>query len=495
MSVAKKQDKSDVKSLLMSIESMYDTCQTVLNNYTQITLMLSITIEAQMLLMKLGVMKERWAMHLPFKEACTVDFYDWSKKMEMMSKSLVTSEEEGGQNEALSEYCPSKHFVLDLYEMLPEAERSGDGIPYYRETNIPKLIAGQEKIRKEVSKHWKSYKYRFSDLVVRQFDGRIGNILQMISERGVSIRMVCSDVLQQLSVALYQLHEMPTGVIQRDQFARLAERVINEPEYGGRKAQANARRDVNNLKNTTPEEEWEKRCEEEIRASVDVICEMKYGRKIFSYIGQNLDVKGRTAGLGKFLNSIRRDIDDSELSYLMEQVFRILYFREDIEQQAVAAVDNSSEEAEDKSSKDALTVYKRRLAVKPVRPALPDFFRVRLARNREAIEKYYDIFHQCGFYIGRTLIDKEKKRKEMNRYAKWKWKHVREAFMNLGFIDKDTPKKGLAEYFEQVFPYLDADNVNRGFNSRGTYENPMTFNKVVSEIEYEFDPVKKLIDS
>ena len=81
----RQQDKSTVLSLLESIERIYLSCQSVLNTYSQTTLMLSVAIEAQMLLMKLRMMKDRWRCHLPFKEASTVDFYDWGKKVEEMA--------------------------------------------------------------------------------------------------------------------------------------------------------------------------------------------------------------------------------------------------------------------------------------------------------------------------------------------------------------------------------------------------------------------------
>ena len=55
----KKQDKSDVLSLLMVIKRMFEMSQEVLNTHSQTALMLSVTLEAQMLLMKLQVMKER----------------------------------------------------------------------------------------------------------------------------------------------------------------------------------------------------------------------------------------------------------------------------------------------------------------------------------------------------------------------------------------------------------------------------------------------------
>lgn len=488
-------------SLLLSIESMYQTCQTVLNTYTQTTLMLSITVEAQMLLMKLQVMKERWLYHLPFKEACTVDFYDWSKKVEKMGQGLWTADEEADSGETMPEYCPSKHFMLDLYEKLQEEQSTDRGASsYYRELNISKFIAAQDKMRKQISKHWKRYQYEFSDMIARQIDGRIGDVLQPLAGRSVVIRMTCCEVLNQLSQTLYQLYEMPPGIIQRDQFARLAERVINEPEYGGKKAQTNARRDMENLKNITPEEEWEERCENEISASMDVINEMKYGCKSFHYLGRSYDIKGHYSGLGRFLNSVRRDISEDELADLLEQLFRLLYFREDLEQLRIAA---SPLEVEDTlslsasssgSTKDSRAVYQKRKNTKAEMPKLPFYFHERLAENDEARQEFYKTLHHCGFYIGRALLEEEKRNPEINGYNGWKWCHLREAFMNMGVIRKDTPKKSFAEYLETVFPFLDADNVKRGFNSRGTIPDQAAFNRIVREIQDEFKPVIDIIN-
>lgn len=494
-----KQDKSDVLSLLLSIESMYVACQNVLNTYTQTTLMLSMTIEAQMLLMKLQVMKDRWQYHLPFKEACTVDFYDWSKKIEKMSLSMVSSDEDSDTSEPMSEYCPSKHYMLDLYEKyLEEQSLDNDDAYFYRELSIPRFIAAQDKIRKQIIKHWSKYKYEFSDMIARKLDERIGDVLMPLAGKSVVIRMTCCEVLQQLSLILYQLYEMPSGVIQRDQFARLAERVINEFEYGGRKAQKNALRDFENLKNTTPEEVWKERCEGEIKASIDIINEMKYGSKVFPYLGRNCDIRGRYAGMGKFLNSIRRDISEEELVDLVEQLFRLQYFREEMEQLEATVetetVSKVEETAVNGKRKDANAIYQYRMSKKPARPKLPIFFSERLADNAEAVSLYYDTLHHCGFYIGRTLLEKEKRNPKANCYANWKWIHLREAFMNLGFIRKDSTKKGFAEHLESALPYLEAGNVIRGFNSRGNSPEPVAFDRIVSDIEYEFQCVKDMID-
>lgn len=501
-STSRQQDKSDVLSLLLSIESMYQACQTVLNTYTQTTLLLSITIEAQMLLMKLQVMKERWLYHLPFKEASTVDFYDWSKKVEKMGRGLWTADEDADAGEVMPEYCPSKHFMLDLYEKFQEEQiPDRDDAGYFCELNISKFIAAQDKMRKQITKHWKMYQYEFSDMIARHIDGRIGDVLQPLEGKSVVIRMTCCEVLQELSKMLYQLYEMPSGIIQRDQFARLAERVISESEYGGKKAQFNARRDLEYLKNITPEEEWEERCEDEIDASIEVINEMKYGCKAFHYLGRSYDIKGHYSGLGRFLNSVRRDISEEELADLLEQLFRLLYFREDLEKIRIAAQSIEAEEPTSPSvpipltsQKDSRAVYLKRKNTKLAMPKLPYYFHEQLAENNEARQEFYQTLHRCGFYIGRILVEEEKRDSEINCYNGWKWSHLREAFMNIGLIRKDTPKKSFAEYLAAVFPYLSADSVKRGFNNRGTIPDQAAFNRIVREIQGEFKPVIEIIN-
>ena len=491
------QDKSDILSLLESIERLYVSYQTVLNTYTQTSLLLSIAIEAQTLLMKLRVVQERWTYHLPFKEACMVDFYEWAKNMKKMSRSLVVPEERSETNDQVHEYCPSKHFVLDLYEMLSKDEFGDASVPYFHEESVSKFLSAQDKIRKEVTKHWNTYKYKFSELIARSFDGHVAQSLSLLADKSVVIRMVCSEVLQQLSAVLYQLYEMPPEVIKRDQFARLAERVVNETEYGGVKAQAAARRDVRILKNSTPENQWEQRCEDEVKASIDVINEMKYGRKVFTFIGQNYDITSQYAGLGRFLNSVRCDISDVELGDLIWQLFRIRYFHEELEKMqaaALAELSAATEASGEPAAKDALSVYMKRKAVKPLRPRLPDFFNVNLVTDPEATTKFYDILHHCGFYIGRTLLSQEKADKNQYAYKGWKWKHLREALSKMKLIDPFTPKAALAEYLVEVFPYLEFEAVKRGFNNRGgQLENATTDERIIKEIQNEFETLTKML--
>ena len=486
----KQQDKSDVLSLLLSIESMFVACQNVLNSYTQTTLMLSISLETQMLLMKLRVMKDRWSVHLPFKEACTIDFYDWGKKVKTMSQKLGMIDNDEDSSEPLTEYCPSKHFMLDLYEMLPESASASGSPAHYRETNIPRFIADEEKIRRQISRNWDSYKRMLSDVVAEKVGERIGNVLEPVVEQNVQIKVVCAEVLQQLSVELYQLDEMSYRTISRDMFARLAERVTEEQEYGGRKAQSSARHYVEDIKNKTPDQDWERLREEEIKMSIEIIGEMKYGRRMFDHLGRDCNIKGNHHKLGKCLYSIRKDIEKQELYDLIEQLYRIEFLREDKEQQEAARAEAVMATAT--NSKDAQAVYEKRRVSAPQRPRLPLFFMPCLLDSESATRKFYDVLHHCGFYIGRTLLEHEKRDKEIRIYESWKWKHLREAFIKLGFIKADSTKKGFAEFLESVFPYLTSDNVKRGFNSRGGYEDKDAFNRIVVDIMVEFQPVKDM---
>lgn len=250
-------DRSDILSILESIESMFEVCRRVHNSYTQAGLMLSITSEAEMLLLKLRVMQERWKTHLPFKEASNINFYSWGKKIEQMAKAVAGVEQSADSDYSLDKYCPSKHYLLDLYECLDESPSQTGGTPYYAETSVTKFISEENRIRSKISKKWNEYSDRFSALVPRELNEHLGNVFASIADREPNIRLTCNAVLQKLSTALYALYDTPNGRISPDLFARLADRVVGEEEYGGRKAKSTVEHEVNEIKNDTPDDEWE----------------------------------------------------------------------------------------------------------------------------------------------------------------------------------------------------------------------------------------------
>lgn len=486
-------DRSDIQSILESIDSMFGLCQQVLNSYTQTALLLSITSEAEMLLLKLRVMEQRWGIHLPFKEASKVDFYGWSKRVEQMAQVVGGADVAGESEISLDENCPSKHYLLDLYECLDESpSHTPGGASYYADPNVQKFIAEQTRIRKQIVRKWKNYRNQFNELVPRELNEHLGEVIKPLSEQGVNIRMTCHTVLRELSDALYRLYNTPRGNISRDQFARLAERVMEEDEYEGRRARRTVEHDVNDIKNNTPEDEWEARRDEEIKVAIDLIKDIRLGSKVFSFLGRDKTMFDNPAGLGRFLWSVRNDISNYDLYNLLELLYRIAYLSRDREQQAAAAKEEAAKLLQS-DSKDAESVRKRRAATPLCKPRLPNFYNEKLAGNELAVESYYETLHHCGYYIGRVLLPDEKSDPDQRCYDGWKWKHLRDAFVKLGFFKADSNKKAFAEHLAEVFPYLEATNIQRGFNSRGGYTDPNAVHRIITDMIAEFEEVKELM--
>ena len=493
LSIDNSKDKpDDILSILESIKSMFEVCQKVLNSYTQASILLSITTEAEMLLLKLRVMEKRWNVHLPFKEASTVDFYDWSKTIKQMAQAIGGTEVAGESEKTIDEYCPSKHYLLDLYECLDESPSRKDDTPYYADPNASKFIAEQNRIRKQIVRKWSYYRDEFCELVPRELAEHNG-VLKLLADRSDDIRKTCHAVLSELSTILYTLYDTPRGNISRDQFARLAERVINEDEYGGRKAKATAEHELNDLKNNTPEDQWEARREEEIKVALELIKDVKLGNKVFSFLGRDKTMLDNLAGMGRYLWSVRHSISNDDLYNLIELLYRIAYLEKDRQQQVAMAEQAASSQASKPEPKDADAVYHKRMSLKPNKPRLPNFFNEKLVSNKVAVECYYETLHHCGFFIGRTLVGHEKKDPDIRCYAGWKWKNLRDAFVKLGFFKADSSKKGFAEHLAEVFPYLEVANIQRGFNNRGGYVDNNANTRIVNDMVAEFEDVADLM--
>lgn len=483
----KQQDKSNVQFLLCSIERIYSLCQDVLNTYAQHALMLSLAIESHMLLLKLRVMRERWQYHLPFKEACRVDFEEWSLKIKTMSHSFDTAETDE-YREPVVKYCPSKHFLLDLYDVLPENASSNGYSPYYRETNVKRFLAVQEQMREEMTEKWLShYKQHFSDYVIADLKQTESLELAHLSNDGETIAKVCRDVLSALSAELYELGDLIEPDIQTEHFSRLAERVFDETEYAGRAARKSARHDVKEWKNKTPKRKKDLTRKEEIDTSIKIISEMHYGRLLAEYIGDDYEINGHYEGLGQFLHRVRKHITKTDLADLMEQLYRIRFFRENKEQEDAAAAEKialtSAPRARDEGPADIKI---------PQRPKLEHFFRKELSGDADATSLFYDILHRCERYMFGRFTDDERASLDVKMYKKWKWNHLRVAFEEAGFIEKGTEKKYFAEYLSKVFPYHSTDSIIRSVQRHS--EHSRGFDDIVQEIVFEFNDIQEMIE-
>ncbi len=488
-----KTDNSDILSILESIESMFEVCQKVVNGYTQAALMLSITTEAEMLLLKLQVMEERWKVHLPFKEATNVNFYTWGKKIEQMAKAVGGGEGAGDSEYSLDEYCPSKHYLLDLYECLDESSSHNGGVPYYADPDVSKFISEQARIRAKITRKWSEYRLKFSALVPRELNEHLDSVLLAMSDRNVNIRMTCHTVLRNLSSVLYRLYDAPGDEISIDQFRRLAERVMDEEEYGVPSAKRKADHELKEAKYNHPGDQWEAWREDHINVSRELIMGMTMESKVFGFLEEGKNMFDNPAGLGNYLWSVRNNISSNDLCDVIELLYRIAYLERDREQHQTQAAEQVASTQDARSEpKDALAVYRRRKSAKLRKPVLPNFFNTKITSNEQAVEAYYKALHKCGIFIGRVLIEEEKNNVELRIYAGWKWKHLRDAFVRLSFFRADSNKKGFAQHLADVFPYLEASNIQRGFNSRGGYTDSNANARIIKDIMSEFEEVARI---
>ena len=82
-------DSSDVLSLIQVVEQLYTASRSVINSYSATAILLSMAMELQTLLTKLQAMHRRWSIHLPFKEASSVDFKEKSSLAAQMAEEML----------------------------------------------------------------------------------------------------------------------------------------------------------------------------------------------------------------------------------------------------------------------------------------------------------------------------------------------------------------------------------------------------------------------
>lgn len=466
-------DSSDVKSLLDTIDQLYQVSCSVLNDHTQTSLRMAIAIEAQMLLSKLQVMNRRWKIHLPFKEASQVDFYRAYERMaEISSEMAETANEEASRK--FSRYCPSKHFLLDLYSVL-STEEGDTGKPYYEDTDVKGFVEQQKVMTTVVADSWKEYVTRVSDKSVSDLRAR-GEAEIEISYDAQFVQTICCNVLDELSDELYSINQRLTSPISRKEFARLADRILIEDEYGARFAFLKAKAKVTTWMNSTPYDRIEAERDEQIKACIDDIGKTRYGNQFMQNVKIYKDFDTQTESFGKFLFTERAQITKDELSQLFELVFRI-YHLHHLPMQGEQEGDDDVEEKHEPSATEG-----------PAKPDLPVEFSQNFRGNDEAVAKFYELLHKAGPYINRP-----KKNDDSSpgaKFATWKWGHLRDALVKLKLLSGKVHFPTFSKFIHNVFPDRSKDSVYRALYR----VDEESSNSIVSDVVKYFKPVSDIVN-
>lgn len=472
----KHEDTSDVLSLLQTIDHLYRVSCSVLNDHTQTSLRMSIAIEAQMLLSKLQAMNRRWRIHLPFKEACQVDFFKWSERMSLISHEMEESATADAQRR-FEMFCPSKHFLLDLYAVLTDKDDRKEK-PYYEETDVTKFLERQELMHIYVADRWKEYVTEVSDKTIEDLAAHGGADI-ILSADASFVRTVCCKVLEELSEALYALNQRLTTPISRKDFARLADRIRIERDYGGHFAFLKAKAKVNTWRNNTPYDRIESERDELIQSTIEEIRKTRYGGLFMQNINIYSDYSSQKASFGKFLFSVRERITKEELSQLFELIFRIHHLRQ--------VTDKDEQETEDEADTNGESSVLSLSSSTPVNPPLPEEFSQNFRHNPEAVAKFYELLRKAGPYIG--IHKKSAGDDEKSKYMGWKWFHLKDALVHLKLLISDVSVNTFAYYINKVFPDRSYDSVKRALY-RTDREN---YHAITGNIVRYFQPVADIV--
>ncbi len=466
-------DSSDVKSLLKTINKLYQVSCSVLNDHTQTSLRMSIAIEAQMLLSKLRVMNRRWKIHLPFKEASQVDFYLWSERIARIGREMAGAADADTPHK-FDRYCPSKHFLLDLYSVIVEGD-DDKRRPYYEDTNVKRFVEQQKLMRTMVSEDWRGYVTRVSDKSVDDLASRTEADI-VLSYDGQFVRDICCNVLEDLSEELYSLNQRLTMRIDRKDFARLADRILIEEEYGGHYAFLKAKAKVNMWVNSTPYDRIESERDEKIKECIAEIEKTRYGGLFMQNVKIYKDFDAQRDSFGKFLFTVRDRITKDELSQLFELVFRIYHLRNTPLQSDQDDVDNAAETSQEPA------------VVKSGNPDLPVEFCQDFRGNDEAVAKFYELLRKAGPHINRPR--KSGDTSPAAKYAPWKWEHLKEALIKLKLLVGDVGKRTFSEFIHSVFPDRSEESIYRALYRT----DDSTSRSVTAEVVKYFQPVADIVN-
>ena len=172
-------------------------------------------------------MRQRWEIHLPFKEASSVDFVSSSKWAEQLSNLIGAGDCRSCLNP--SSKVPSCHCLFDLYhEAIQSSRENAETIDL---ADPLQLIRYHSTIQANLTNSREQCLDTISQLVSARLNESKGLNISAIGNL-TEVRSTCSVLLKELSNELYQMHEQQVKIFNAQDYERLAIRILQESEYG-----------------------------------------------------------------------------------------------------------------------------------------------------------------------------------------------------------------------------------------------------------------------
>lgn len=466
-------DSSDVLSMLQLIEQLYGASRNVINSTSAAAILMSMAVELQTLLTKLQAMNQRWSIHLPFKEASTVEFTAWSSRTAQMAVEILNSDRRYCLDTSID--IPSCHCLVDLYDIATHepVDSAAATTAIEVESDTKQMLIRRSTMQEALKSQREKCVEAITQMVTTQLTAK--HSIDFTLFGGLSeVRPVCSSLLMELSELLQLMHEQLVKLINPHEYERLADRILLEAEYEGPTARREARETVVNWRNGVPLRNLDNERKRQIEKTKEEIRKTRHGVKLELYVDLDDDFQKQRSEFGRFLFQRRREITRTELHQLIFLVYSVYYYQQDSYQTTPSITSPIS---------DIIPPTSKILT-------LPADFDQKLRDNAEAVTLFYDTLRRVEKYINRSK-PADSTAELCKHYKDWTWYHLKAAFEELGFLENNSSKACFAAFINSVFPNRSKTSVERSSYRNSKPNSP----SIVSDVVKEFKPVKALIKS
>lgn len=513
-------EKTNLLTILENLERMFEAYRFMVNGVAAKVQSLALATEARALATKVQLMAERWKFKLPFKEACDVNFAQWYKRVCNWRSLLCDSGPIRGQ-QALPFFEPGNAFFVDMYEH--ELAKEADGEPerrFYQITDPQEYEDRMDRYIDELDEE--DWREQISEAVIGDLGETVGRCSAEAEsgEWGESIKEALRDrsewltgLLQAANVdynafdiclqALDELAESLRG-------ARLVQLNPKDAAFMDLYRRLSASAEVQELQGEATQEvlQWQstlsrkKRLAElkrKLAKEKDRFFSGKWQEGLENYFDTG-DSRWAMEGIeaGMFIFRYRRELTKPEVYDILVQCHKLSLYQAFIDREAnctpapgavasVASVDGNVSVVSVPSVPGTAPVPVP-ASVPAVR--LPEIFSPRLRAHAPAAAALVQVLHEHKDIVGHRS----------SKVSGGKtWGHVREAFVQTGFVDANCQGAEFGRAISQLCPDKKADNVEaslKRYNAR-PHRN-LDANKeqnIVSAIVEWFAPVCSLLSA
>lgn len=456
---------SDILLTLQNLEALCNLFKRLHNSYASASLIVTIVTEAHTLSLKLQQMNMRWQEHMPFKEACDVEFDYWHQRILDLGNQFMNDEQSSDQAHQLRNGKKGL-FLLDLYDLLPLGKDADGQLvykeePYFMADTLGQYLERAQKMQASLIGNYEECLRHVSHFVVSEgsvsgLDKDTPDVFWNMLEMYFTSRH-CGQALYRLVDELDAIHQWVARRHERPELEKLADRVFL---LYGKTLKERAKTDVTQWENTCPDEDLNSECQLQIDMAIEQLKDWEHSREFCRYVKPNVDLRLQKGTLGKFLFTFRKKLERQHVDHIIYSHYLIQFFKEYLEKNAGQEMMPMEEMGAADNQGDSAIL-------------LPVFF-LQALREDEKLSRLFV-----------SLLGTVEAKVNHNGSDAFKWSHVFEALKRLQFIPQNTRNIDFSRFIHSLFSNRTVAGVGRDLYR---YDKE-TFDQTVSNVMKIFQPV------